>query len=182
MRVRIIKRPEGGLDGVALDRFLPGFVYDVGTTIGDLLLAEGSAVLYESDRPALVIPLPDDNTSPALLVVDDDADTRLMLTTLLTLEGYAVHVAANGLEALAKLREHQPQLVLLDLEMPGMDGEQFCAAKQKLGESLSEIPVVIISGSEGANRIGARLKVANVLPKPVDHRKLLDTVRVRIRG
>ena len=61
-----------------------------------------------------------------VLVVEDEADIREMLTLLLEGEGYAVHQAEDGLRAVAVLEELIPDLVLLDIMMPGMDGHAVC--------------------------------------------------------
>src|SRR6185295_12106738 len=60
-----------------------------------------------------------------VLVVDDDADVRTMMSTLLVLEGYHVLTAENGEQALAAMRRRHPCVVLLDIMMPVMDGWQF---------------------------------------------------------
>ena len=57
MRVRITRSLSGSIDGIQLDRFIPGFVYDVGTSIGSYLLSEGWAVPVVDESPALVVPL-----------------------------------------------------------------------------------------------------------------------------
>lgn len=57
MRVRITRSLSGSIDGIQLDRFIPGFVYDVGTSIGSYLLSEGWAEPVVDESPALVVPL-----------------------------------------------------------------------------------------------------------------------------
>jgi CheY-like chemotaxis protein len=177
MRVRILRQPHGHADGINLDRFQPGFIYDVGTTIGNLLLAEGWAEPLEDARPAMLIPLPDEPSRPVILVIDDDDATRSMLTTLLTIHGYAVQAAEDGVAGLALLREHVPKLILLDLRMPRMTGAQFRERQQRLPHQLADIPVVIVSGIEGADRERERLSARDYIPKPIDDRALLNVVQ-----
>ena len=61
MRVRITQRLSGSIDGIQLTRFVTGLTYDVGTTLGNYLLAEGRAVPVDESTPALVLPIQDDS-------------------------------------------------------------------------------------------------------------------------
>jgi CheY-like chemotaxis protein len=82
---------------------------------------------------------------PYILVVDDDADFRAGLRTALEMKGYQVDEAANGEQALLKLVEKPPLLVLLDLQMPVMNGREMLQRMRATPE-LKDVPVVIISG------------------------------------
>jgi len=82
---------------------------------------------------------------PYILVVDDDADFRMGLRTALEMKGYQVDEAAHGEEALLKLLEKPPLLVLLDLQMPVMNGREMLQRMRATPE-LKDVPVVIISG------------------------------------
>jgi len=82
---------------------------------------------------------------PYILVVDDDADFRTGLRIALEMKGYQVDEAAHGEEALLKLLEKPPLLVLLDLQMPVMNGREMLLAHAATPE-LKDVPVVIISG------------------------------------
>jgi CheY-like chemotaxis protein len=79
-----------------------------------------------------------------VLIVEDDAEIRETLSQVLEIEGYAVAAASDGRRALATARQVHPDVILLDLMMPVMDGWQFRAA-QKLDPSISDIPVVVVS-------------------------------------
>jgi DNA-binding response OmpR family regulator len=149
--------------------------------MGNLLLAEGWAVPHDSGQPALVIPLPDQATEPSILVVDDDDDTRAMLKTLLTIEGYVVYVAGNGEEGLAQLRKHSPQVVLLDLTMPVSDGAAFIAGKRLLPKRLFDVPVLIVSGIDSVEREAQRLGAAWIA-KPIDATVLLQNIAALVRS
>jgi CheY-like chemotaxis protein len=116
-------------------------------------------------------------TGPRLiLLVDDDADSRACMCSLLELEGYVVHTACDGAEALKRLRGGlQPGLIVLDLMMPGMDGFQF--RREQLGDpKLSAIPVVIYSGHHDAKANAALLEPTAYVRKPFDFNSFLDLV------
>lgn len=82
---------------------------------------------------------------PYILIVDDDADFRIGLRAALEIKGYQVDEAAHGEEALAKLAEKAPLLVLLDLQMPVMNGREMLQ-RMRAAPELKDVPVVIISG------------------------------------
>ncbi len=82
---------------------------------------------------------------PYILVVDDDADFRTGLRMALEMKGYQVEEAENGQQALDKLAEKPPLLVLLDLQMPVMNGREMLQ-RMRANPDLKEVPVVIISG------------------------------------
>lgn len=112
-----------------------------------------------------------------VLVVDDCADTRRLLKLLLEAKGFRVDCAANGQEALARLRHDKPPcLILTDLHMPIMDGETFC---QELRHDpvLASIPLMVISGEIDVAEIAASLKVEIYFRKPVTPFRLLNAVR-----
>src|SRR5215208_1180320 len=81
-----------------------------------------------------------------ILVVDDEPDIRRLLARLLKNGGYTVSVAASGDEALAVVKEDIPDLVLLDVSMPGQDGFAVCRELQKLGP---KVPSVIFLSAYG---------------------------------
>jgi signal transduction histidine kinase len=109
-----------------------------------------------------------------LLVVEDDADIRETLISILEREGFAVTAAADGREALARLREAAADLVILDLMMPVMDGWQFRLA-QKRDPVLAQIPVLAISADAGPK--AAAIDAAAYLSKPFDYDVLLATIQ-----
>ena len=82
---------------------------------------------------------------PYILIVDDDADFRSGIRIALEMKGYQVDESANGQEALEKLSEKPPLLVLLDLQMPVMNGRELLQRLRSAPET-KDIPVVIISG------------------------------------
>jgi DNA-binding response OmpR family regulator len=108
-----------------------------------------------------------------ILVVEDNADLRRLFRISLSMAGYQVEDAADGLEALRMIENHPPDLVVLDLMLHTLDG---VSVQQELAARAitANIPVVIVTGSdldiEGAN-------VACVLRKPVMPDKLVRTVK-----
>ena len=110
-----------------------------------------------------------------VLIVEDDDDCREMLAALLMTHGYRAITAENGAVALTVARQHQPCLILLDLMMPVMDGEEFRRA-QLTDPQIRNIPIVIVSARINAAEIGRRLGAAATITKPLD----LDQVAAAI--
>jgi CheY-like chemotaxis protein len=108
---------------------------------------------------------------PAILIVDDDTDLRDALAEVFAAAGYAVTTAANGREALACLDEHRPDVILLDMMMPVMDGREFLKRK-RARPAVADIPVIVASASTSDEVPGATA----MFDKPCDVEKLLRTV------
>ena len=102
-----------------------------------------------------------------VLVADDDLTIRNLLGEALADEGHVVRTAANGQEALAILRAWQPDLIVLDLMMPVMDGWAFRAAQQAQPDSR-DIPVLLLSATRDLVRQREVLRPAAMVPKPFD--------------
>ena len=107
-----------------------------------------------------------------ILVVEDDDDIRDSLKELLEEEGYRVDTAANGEQALNRLRGEAPQLILLDLMMPVMDGWEFQKQLREI-PSFSRVPIIVISASKFSRE---PLNAAAFIPKPLDAGVLLETI------
>lgn len=114
--------------------------------------------------------------SVSILVVDDDPDSRTLLELALSLEGYAVRSAADGAAGLESARLFRPDVILLDLAMPIMDGFAFRAAQLDDPE-LARIPVICVSGRHDAHEATRTLKLAGCVGKPF----ALDEIVLRIR-
>ena len=110
-----------------------------------------------------------------MLVIDDDAIIRETLATALGDEGYSVRTAGDGRAGLETLASWSPDVIVLDLMMPVMDGQAFLAAKAAL-EHAARIPVIILSAAHQIRTQAAALNAAAVFPKPFDLGALLDTV------
>jgi CheY-like chemotaxis protein len=115
------------------------------------------------------------NKGGIVLVVDDYEDARRFFCTFLQLAGYEVLSAADGQEALDVARRQRPDLILLDLKMPRMDGETF--RREQLADAhLSAIPVIVVSGSSDGEQIAQRIAAIDYLGKPIDSGMLLAAV------
>ena len=178
MHLRIRRQLTGSIDGVRLDRFRAGIVYEVGTQLAGVFLAEGWAEpAAEVGAVAAVCPAPS-RTAALVLVVDDETRGRRFTTRLLTGKGYETEEAGDGREAIVCLCEHSPDLVLLDLYMPFMDGWQFRAEQQRLPDRrLADIPVLLVTGADVTIDHAATLRAVGLVQKPFYPERLLDAVR-----
>jgi CheY-like chemotaxis protein len=111
-----------------------------------------------------------------ILVVDDDVAIRDVIARVLRDEGYAVSTAANGVQALAELRQTMPDAVLLDLVMPELDGEELLRICRE-DRMLAGVRVAICSTSERARRIGAMFGVEIFIPKPFELGDLIVAIQ-----
>jgi two-component system chemotaxis response regulator CheY len=108
-----------------------------------------------------------------LLLVDDDPDTREGLAELLEERGYAVCKAPNGQDALTAMQRELPDLVVLDLLMPVMNGWEFCEAKHE-DPVVAQIPVIAMSGAVSKDPTSPYfIAVDESVAKPVDVEELL---------
>jgi PleD family two-component response regulator len=114
-----------------------------------------------------------------VLVVDDEPNNRMLLCDPLVAQGHTVNEAENGEQALEKVAEHSPDVVLLDLMMPNMDGFEVCR-RLKANPKTAHIPVLITTAlSERKERLQGIAAGANdFLSKPID----LTDVILRVRN
>lgn len=114
-----------------------------------------------------------------ILVVDDKANVRAMLKDFLSEQGYRVVTAENGEEALNVSRHEKPNLILLDLMMPQMDGYAFLPAFRR----ESNVPVIILTArvEESDKVIGLELGADDYMTKPFGMRELLARVHAQLR-
>lgn len=119
----------------------------------------------------------DPAASLCILVVDDDSSIRLLLVALLRRRGYRVLEARNGLEALAKMRDGNPDLVVMDLVMPEMSGWDVLR-ERAADPSLLRIPMIVVSASDIRKVLVDIIdkSVCGVIAKPFD----LDTVLMTV--
>jgi CheY-like chemotaxis protein len=113
-----------------------------------------------------------------VLVVDDDDVIRQLIRVNLELEGFEVHTAHDGEDALAKAVALKPDVITLDIMMPRLDGWD-AAAKLRADPETAHIKVVLLSAraQEADLRRGSRIGVDAYLTKPFDPDELIDTVR-----
>jgi CheY-like chemotaxis protein len=116
----------------------------------------------------------------SILVVDDHAITREPLAKLLRYEGFDARCAANGIEALDAVRLHKPDLVLLDVVMPKMNGVDFLDALRSNAQSKS-IPVIALTGVLDPNHL-ARLRELGVVEVMTKARFTVDQLLERVHA
>jgi len=119
------------------------------------------------------------DTKTRILVVDDDADLRVLLTGYLQKQGFEVAEAEDGREMDAKLAEQDADLIILDLMLPGDDGLTLA---RRLRER-SQIPIIILSarGDEIDRIVGLEVGADDYLSKPFNPRELLARIRAVLR-
>ena len=111
--------------------------------------------------------------SKTILVVDDEADVRTYITTILKKGGYETITAEDGADALALTQREKPDLVILDLQMPNQSGTDDYRKMSK-DKDLGAIPVIVVSGVAGRH-LAVKEPVA-VFDKPINPDELLATV------
>lgn len=119
--------------------------------------------------------------SPLILVVDDEAVNRLILESNLKRQGFRIVSASSGEECLDLARREQPDLVLLDIIMPGMDGFQTCQTLKEAPETR-DIPVIFLSAltDTGVKTKGFEAGGVDYVSKPFDAKELLARVRTHL--
>ncbi|MFH2084482.1 MAG: response regulator [Candidatus Omnitrophota bacterium] len=118
-----------------------------------------------------------------ILVVDDDSKIQMVIRIMLQKKGYDVRCASSGIEAFQEIPEYRPDLILLDVMMPGMDGYEVCR-KLKSSESTKDLPVIMLTALgmgedfEKAIENGADWYIV----KPFNSRQLLSRVSMLLDG
>lgn len=116
-----------------------------------------------------------------ILLVDDSDDIRHMLGRTLELAHYTVHLADNGLSALKVLKKITPDIIISDVNMPEMNGIEFCKTVRQNSAWLA-IPFIFLTGNTASENIhmGRQLGVEDYLTKPIDPKELLAIVNARL--
>lgn len=114
---------------------------------------------------------------PRVLIVDDSPTETYKFKSVLEKNGFEVIEAANGADGVAKARQEQPDLVLMDVVMPGLNGFQATRQLAK-GADTQHIPVIIVTTKDQeTDRVwGRRQGATDYLTKPVDEEKLMNTI------
>ena len=117
-----------------------------------------------------------------ILVVDDNEVNLELLAHWLEQEAYVVCTAANGFEALAKIEIEKPDIILLDIMMPELDGFETCR-RIKADPAMASIPVVMVTALDGIDDLvtGFEAGAADFLTKPWNPRELIARVRVQLQ-
>jgi DNA-binding response OmpR family regulator len=105
--------------------------------------------------------------SYSVLIVDDDAQIRTLLSTMLSVVGYESETAVDGIDAWEKIKHRQPDILLLDVMMPNLDGLSICKKLRSEAET-AELPIIILSGKahEEAIQEGLLAGADSYLTKP----------------
>lgn len=117
-----------------------------------------------------------------VLIVDDDPNARLLVTTLLAHGGHSAFEASSGEQGLELAREHQPDLVIIDLSLPGMSGPQFLRAL-RAGERTNNLRVALYTASTIDAAIRDFMEIYGIvttLPKPAEPRELLAAIETAL--
>ena len=123
--------------------------------------------------------LQDGASQKTVLVVEDDEAVSSLLVALLEDRGYAAIPALDGRSAIELAREHQPDLITLDLALPGTDGHEVLQ-NLKTHPTTRDIPVVVISAFTQILPAGERKKLAYLLGKPFDVSEVLEIVQATV--
>ena len=114
----------------------------------------------------------------SILIVDDQEEIRELLSDVLVLDGYSTQTAANGLEAIEQIAKWVPDLITLDLAMPGLDGHGVL--KRLAGDPrTASIPVVVVSAY--SSELQPTPQIVRVVPKPFEVSELMDLIRGVLR-
>lgn len=110
----------------------------------------------------------------SVLVIEDDSDMRALLVLMLEDRGHHVLAASDGREGLDVLRHETPDLILLDMKMPVMDGWEF--ARRYRAAFADPSPIVVMTAAEDPRRRAEEVGAAGWLGKPVELDRLYDAV------
>ncbi len=136
--------------------------------------------LAPAERPAPPVPAAAaPGPQPTLLVIDDDDVARQLMRRVFTREGFHVEEAATGEAGLARARERRPDVITLDVMMPGTDGWAVLAAL-KADPALADIPVVMVTIAD-QKPLALALGAADYLTKPVDRTRLSTVLHRYVR-
>jgi DNA-binding response OmpR family regulator len=122
-----------------------------------------------------------DDDRPRIMVVDDDPDTLSILVRYIRREGSIVVEASSGAECLRLVRESPPDVILLDLMMPEMDGFAVCR-KLRRDSATAEIPVIMLTARDDleARAEGMEIGVSDFIAKPVLRRELSERIHAQL--
>lgn len=113
-----------------------------------------------------------------ILVVDDDVNVLKSLEAILKEQGYRVETASDGVQALDKVQEHVPSLILMDIEMPHLKGD---VAAMRLGrdDDLSKIPIILLTAYDSIQEevLASHIGVVDYVTKPYDVENLLAKIK-----
>ena len=131
----------------------------------------------EQEQVEALTPVVEDTGVTSVLVVDDSVTVRKVTTRLLERNGYEVNTAKDGVDAMATLQDYTPDLVLLDIEMPRMDGFEV-ATQMRHSQNLKDIPIIMITSRTGDKHKERAMSigVTDYMGKPFQEDKLLEAI------
>ena len=175
----IVVKPVGAL--LATIRGVSG-----ATILGDgrIVVILDVGALVRSARPAPDMPAPvlaPESTQPLALVVDDSITMRRVTQRLLERNGFRVLTAKDGVEAVSLLQDHRPDIILLDVEMPRMDGYEFARHVRNNADTVS-VPIIMVTSrvSEKHRARAIEIGVNDYLGKPYHERELMEAVQQQL--
>ena len=117
-------------------------------------------------------------SAPLILIVEDNETNQMLTTAVLQRDGYRATVAGSAAEARDRIGEERPDLILMDIQLPGEDGLAF-TRELKLDAATSEIPVVAITAHAmaGDAELAIQAGCSGYIAKPIDTRTLAEQVR-----
>ena len=124
-------------------------------------------------------------SAKSILVVDDNEDIRGLLSLVLQKEGYEVHAAEDGASALEKAYETKPDLILLDVMMPGLSGlEVLSTIRENKDKKISEVPIMMITAKSTIDDIDAAVELgaSSYIVKPFRPANLAEKVQAIFDG
>ena len=113
-----------------------------------------------------------------ILAIDDDLSSLNMIRAILSKAGYEVLTASSGIEGIGVAAGKHPQLIILDIMMPGMDGSET-AEQLKANQRTKDIPIIFLSAliREEEERMSKKEDTPSLIAKPIEREKLLNEVR-----
>ncbi|MEZ5562939.1 MAG: Hpt domain-containing protein [Gammaproteobacteria bacterium] len=156
------------------------------TILGDgrIVVILDVGALVRSARPAPDMPAPvvaPESTQPLALVVDDSITMRRVTQRLLERNGFRVLTAKDGVEAVSLLQDHRPDIILLDVEMPRMDGYEFARHVRNNADTVN-VPIIMVTSrvSEKHRARAIEIGVNDYLGKPYHERELMEAVQQQL--
>jgi CheY-like chemotaxis protein len=147
----------------------------------------GSGSIVVPQRPSLLESLSSSTEASShrdvrsILIAEDHQDSQEALAALLDAFGYEIHLARDGRQAVAKAVEVRPDLILMDIMMPEMDG---LTATRTLRSTpgFGDVPIIALTAMEGARQVALEAGCSDVVPKPIEIASFLHRVRAWIDG
>jgi len=123
-------------------------------------------------------------SKPVVMIVDDDPATLHLLSKTLSYDGFSVIEARNGSAAIGAFEQSRPDIILMDVEMPGMDGYQACSAVRRSGDAGADIPLVMVTGHDDSESIDRAYTAGatDFVSKPINWSLIGHRLRYILRG